>query len=380
MEIVNLKSIGGGQPLSRAVISVGGTDYQDWETVSVRLTKHGNPLNTFRFTCSEDAPTPSWSGFRIKPGVKCTITMDGELAITGWVVTRQVFYNATQHVVEIQGHGDSGMLNGAAITKTGEFKKIDIMGLATSLAKPFGVNVKSQGAPSTKIDRASIAHGESAFEVIEKFARSVQAHMKEDPDGALVLMGALAAGGGATVIEGWNILEGREVIHSTAAAGSAAGKGGSSNGSDGGYTTIAQTAASDALKATEAYRRKDIQGGSSSGFSPGYFPKVVLSEIPGFIQQLVQGRTGMEKGFDSDVQIWVTVTLLGWQRNGYVPPSGGLWRAGDPVSVYSPMLIMTGGEDLTINAVTFTQDNNTGTRATLELVNKAAEASEGAGK
>jgi prophage tail gpP-like protein len=65
-------------------------------------------------------------------------------------------------------------------------------------------------------------------------------------------------------------------------------------------------------------------------------------------------------------QITVTATVHGWER-----PSGGLWYRDQIVSVTSPMLIMK-GQPLIAKSVTFTQDDKTCTRTTLELCNANA--------
>ena len=65
---------------------------------------------------------------------------------------------------------------------------------------------------------------------------------------------------------------------------------------------------------------------------------------------------------------------------GWLRPSGGLWVRGQQVYVRSPMLIMD--QTLLLKAVSFTQDSETGTRSTLELVNilgnRAADVGPGA--
>jgi prophage tail gpP-like protein len=57
--------------------------------------------------------------------------------------------------------------------------------------------------------------------------------------------------------------------------------------------------------------------------------------------------------------------------HGWLKPSGGLWHRGQNVTVQSPMLVMN-GVPLILKSVTFSQDNSTGTRSMLELVNTKA--------
>ena len=56
---------------------------------------------------------------------------------------------------------------------------------------------------------------------------------------------------------------------------------------------------------------------------------------------------------------------------GWLQPSGGLWVPGQDVIVTSPMLVMK-GEKLKLKSVTYSQDNQQGTRVVLECCNDKA--------
>src|SRR6516164_4228806 len=111
--------------LNRAVVVIDGSEYFEWESVSVRAALFEN-TRTFRFTASEKTPAPkSWAAMRIVPGQKCQVFLDGYEAVNGEVVTRQVFYDANQHTVEIQGQGLAGrMADASVVSQTGEFNNI----------------------------------------------------------------------------------------------------------------------------------------------------------------------------------------------------------------------------------------------------------------
>src|SRR5262245_4946888 len=100
---------------------------------------------------------------------------------------------------------------------------------------------------------------------------------------------------------------------------------------------------------------------------------------------MLKQRGTMERNVSDLLQINVTIVTLGWQRNAAavgtideahaVPPAGGLWRPGDICTIDSPMLVQY-SQPLSLKAVTFSQDGNSGTRSTLELVNGAAMGNE----
>ena len=73
-------------------------------------------------------------------------------------------------------------------------------------------------------------------------------------------------------------------------------------------------------------------------------------------------------------QLQVTIVVQGWLK----PGGGGLWKPGEKVHVKSPMLIVD--EQLDLVSATFTQDNKSGTRTTLELKRPGEDDKDGQGR
>jgi prophage tail gpP-like protein len=225
---------------------------------------------------------------------------------------------------------------------------------------PFGIGVAGAAQSFMKFPKVVSQPGETYWELLERHARQVKTDMGETSTGELWLN---PMSGGGSVIEGYNILVGREVIHSLKSVG---------EGSEGGdFTSMGQRPGTDDSWGADANRVNAEQGAITTDFNKGFLAKVGLSETPAWSTNQMQDRSKFESSFADTLQIWVTCTLLTWQRSGKVPPSGGLWRPGDQVTVMSPMLVLY-GRSLKLKAVTFTQDNSTGTRSTVELVNALA--------
>lgn len=350
--------------LQRAVVIIDGMLYYEWESVYVRLEHMGKPANTFRFTCSEQEPfAESWVALRIRPGDRCVIWLDGEQAINGVVDTRQVFYDSHTHIVEIQGYGLTGILNyGGMVSKTGEWKNLKIDDITRVALKQFGLNLETIGQLSQfKFPRVSVTPGETGYEFIERHARAVNATMGENNNGDFVLAGKGAGGqSGDILLEGHNILEGREVIRASMTP-SEGGAGWSGSG----FTNLGQAPGNDDSWGADPTHQRFDKRASGNEFMNEKMPRVTLSELPGWANEMMRTRGDIEANVSDAFLIYVTIVQLGWQR-----PSGGLWRVLDEPFVKSPMLIMN--RPLIVKAVTFSQDNQTGTRATLELVNNAA--------
>jgi len=215
-----------GQPYpQRAVIDINGEIYWEWQSVNVRLEAGGNPPRMARFTCSEQEGIggSSFTALRIRPGDKCSIYLDTYLVLTGYVSTRQVYFDARQHAVEITAVGMTDVLShGSVISQTGEWKNIPFTQLVGSLIGPYGLAMKPLGDVNKQpIQRANSMPGEPVKQMIERYANAHGIITGETADGSLALWGKLPTGGGATVIQGVNILIGRETIHNQSIAAGA---------------------------------------------------------------------------------------------------------------------------------------------------------------
>jgi prophage tail gpP-like protein len=342
--------------LTRAVVVIDGMEYFEWTSVQVILRANGNPTAEFRLTVSEQEPLgDEFAAFRIKPPDKATIYLDGFKAIYGFVATRQVYYNATSHTVEIRGKGWDGRTGDMpSISQTGEFKNQNVLSIAKALAGKIGVNVKAAGnLPTFPIPRFNVQPGETVFESVEKLMRSIGGVFTSDADGNWILAGPGSGEGGNNLIEGYNIIEGRETIHSLMNVEQQQMVGQSPGNDDQSMSQVTQMLGKNSSKGAVAGL---LQAGSQARS---------LMEIPGFAEALMKQRATHESNVSDSNAIYVWITHIGWQR-----PSGGLWRPLDNAFVDSPMLIMQ--RPLQVREVTFSQDSAGGTKTELTLMNQVA--------
>jgi prophage tail gpP-like protein len=339
-------------PKEVAEITVHGMKYRDWESVTV-FDEEYHASDYFRFTCSEGKPlSKNWTAIRIRPGDHCTVMLAGQLAISGFVETRQVAYTGESHGIEIIGHNYTRALNyGAVMHDTHEIKNASYTQIANTICKPFGIQFKPIGAVSEKkFERVCMAPGETAWNVLDTLARQRGIVLGSNAQGNLTGRVQWDQTGDA-LIEGINILEGREIMTL---------KGGST-GYNYGQSQQPSTDERHGPKAAQApFSMLPGSMLASFGGPQGvYAPKKVLLEHPGDKDD-AEMRNKFEDQVSGYEQLNVDIVVQGWLR-----PSGGLWQAGQMVHVTSPMLIVD--EDLKLNKVTFTQDNKSGTRTTLSL-------------
>jgi prophage tail gpP-like protein len=345
-----------GKQTELAVLTVKGQEFRDWETIMVRHAIREQPPYRFRFTCSEAVPISSnFATMQIKPGDDCEVTLAGIKAISGKVSTRQVYYDKRRHYVEIQGATYTLDTSGSSpITKTMEHKDVTFEQLAKSLLKPFKIPFKVEGGQlsQAKFPRVSLMHGLSVFDHLDLYARSIGASFTSDAQGSFVAI-AGPGQGKDEVVEGKNILIGREIIYNPSMESAA--------------PAISQGTGSDKKSGAEVshkpYISQDMQK-LATGFH-SFMPFTIPMELPWTEKEHLKGRAQTERNWMAEDQITVFATVYGWLR-----PSGGLWDRNQMVHVKSPMLIMD--MDLRVKSVTFTQDSNEGTRTVLELCNENA--------
>jgi len=341
-------------------LTVDGRIYEDWKSVTVYLTS-SEAFNYYRFTASErvtvGAPPKVMSEVQVRPGQICTVTLGGEFAIGGYVTTRQVAYTEKAHGVEITGKGyTSATVNGGASVKGGEIVNSPFPELAKKLLTPYGLQLQVKDGINMQPFERFNCTGQHCWEAMESAARQRNIVLTPNPkDGKSFWAHTPSySEGEARLEEGVNILEGRETWSMEFGTGT--------------YLTLAQQAPTPQLwgpKVTsEPLGQFASAFASRLGVAGQFMPLVSMAEQPGK-QEGAGQRSETENTAVSGEQIKVEIVVQGW-----FAPNGKLWQPRNSVYVKSPSLIMD--RSLFLKSATFTQDDRSGTRTTLELVNENA--------
>lgn len=350
------------KPDEVAILGIDGMEYKEWESVQVRHSYYEVPNYTARFTCSEGVPiAKNLETMRIIPGQQCTVILGGQLAVTGFVYSRQVFYDSKRHFVEIQAGSDDIVASYSSIIhKSMEWKKVTADQFIRQVTSKIGLKWETIGGqlPNDLFERLSMAPSTSVMQGVEMVLRQLGNY----PLTSSVYGGMRAlvnpVGGEDTIYEGdlgWPaILEGREILYNPGVAkGRYTATQGESNDKKWATTTKSEPFKMDLAKIT-------FMGGNS--------PLATILEIPTINpDKFLGGRNSAEKSLQQVDEITVTATVQGWKR-----PSGQLWDITQKVKVKSPMLVMDGSEALIPKSITFSQDNQSGTRTTMVLCNETA--------
>lgn len=341
--------------------------FRDWTAVTVRYSVERSYMRFFQLELAEvsppGAPAPtllSEAGAggrlmqRLLPGDRASIYLGGQpVIVDGYIKVRQAAYDAKRHAVQVTGIAKSGDIGKVSVdVPAGQFRGYTLSAIANRILRPLGVGFSLVNPPagaSEPFRNVIVFPGESIGDMLSRLARQRGCWLWTDVDGS-ILGGNPPGSGSATLEEGRNILSANSYIEDPAAEF---------------VYSRSQASGSDQLwgrASAEISAKAQIPGGGAG-------KKIIsLAEEPA-TQKELQARTDHEvQAIMSDIHRDV-VDHRGWFR----PGSGTLWKLGDDATVKSPMLYPfgDGSQKLRVWGVTCAQSNESGTVASVELVNDA---------
>jgi prophage tail gpP-like protein len=322
--------------------------FKDWQSVWVQH-RWADGWALFRFTAAEFSPMPiQWSGLRFLPGDTVDIYLGGAPALlNGLIVDRQVGYDGASHAVELSGRSTSWKLVESSIDQPpGSFDGRSFVDIATQVLAPYGAAPKIIGSPNSRpFTNVQNQKGEKIWDFLENLARPRGIVLGSDYQGNFLIIGDHAFVPSGDLVEGQNILKLQCTI--------------SIRNMYGIYGVSSQSQNAD----DQAPGQANEQEAHVDGQHPDA-PKNILSPSPVPTKTLdeLQEMAHNEAKWSDGTFIEATITTTGW----FKPRTTSLWQAGDIVNVYSPMAPLN--TPMKIRNVTFTQDRQSGTLTTLDLV------------
>jgi prophage tail gpP-like protein len=333
----------------KATLSVGGGNFEDWESVWVQHT-WGDAYSLFQFTCAERDTAQVAQQF--KPMDDCTVTLAGQKAIEGYILTRQVAFDAYHHGVMLGGVNKTWSAARSSIDhKTSSFDNKDFKTIADEVLKPTGIKSKTEGTlDPTKFDFMHCAPGEPIFHFLERIGRDRKIIVTCTKDGEFLFVGeGRSSGSQGQLIEGQNILKMQCVISESAQYKK--------------YIVRGQINANDKKKYEKVARQESTADGR---LKKVYSLKIIPIEQGVYNAKELQKRADNESMWTEAQEVKATIVVQGWQPGGPSGGSGELWQAGKDVKVTSHMAMID--QILSIQQVTYTQDSQSGSLTTLVCV------------
>jgi prophage tail gpP-like protein len=256
--------------------------------------------------------------WQIKPFDSASVTIGGEIVLTGYVEAYHPGYDAGGHNVRISGRSKTcDAIDCMPDVGAGEFSGYTLDRLARTLCAPFGIDVVVQCDVGDPLPDATLDKTETAFGFLEKMARLRSVLLTDNARGNLVLTQA-GKGGKAPGA----LVEGENILAATARL--------SSNERFQQYAVLSQTP----LSYDDEDAHTQIIGKATDPGCPRYRRFAEMAENPSD-QSLAQKRALWRALHNAAVGVEADVTVQGFRQAG-----GKLWDTNLIVPVRSPMLAL----------------------------------------
>jgi prophage tail gpP-like protein len=327
-------------------INAGGTILGGW--TRIRVTRGVELLPShFDIELTERFPGQA-TQVVVEPTSTCTVSLGGDLVLTGYIDRYMPQYDKHQHRVRLLGRSKTQDIVDCSIDiiKIGWEVRANTIGQAAKiLCAPYNINVVlpdgDQELPGT-LKAVSIYPGYTGFFILEELARSVAMLIWDDANGNLVIsMGGTGGRAGSAVVEGVNA-ERVDVVFAADQRYATYYVLGQGQDQQNGHINFAATAS-------------DPNAGKLRNRL-----RVIPQEIPDPQQEFSQKRANFEANRRYGRSRLAKVLVTGW-RDG----AGALWAANKIVNVSLPTAKVS--EDRCISEVTFMRSEE-GTQTMLTLM------------
>jgi prophage tail gpP-like protein len=335
--------------VSSVSLAVNGAEYGGWKSIAIQRGIE-QIAGTFSLSVSDrwpgqDTPRP------IRPGDACTVKIDGETVITGYVDDLDLSYDANSHQIGVSGRDKTAdLVDCSAIHAPGEWRGVTLLQLAAALCQPFGIAVSAQTDLGAPFSSFALQESETAFEALERAAKMRGALLVSDGKGGMVLTQVGAQSSAVVLKLGENIL---------AASGQFSHRDRYSQ-----YLIKGQRRGTDD-DADAPHAITEVSASAADAGVRRHRPLMILAEDLGDGVTYGQ-RIAWERAVRFGKSIRSTVTVQGWRERG---PSGPLWTPNKLVHLTDHWQGVD--EDLLIVSVAFRLDEG-GQLTELELTRPEA--------
>lgn len=191
--------------MADVVLLVEGKRYAGWEEIEVSRSMRAIS-GRFSLRVSERYPGNP-TRWPVAQGAACSVFLDGQTVISGFVDSRSASFSATDHSVSVTGRDRSAdMVDSAPEIGTYELSNQTVLQIAKRLGAPFGVSFGSNIGGLEKLDRFDVQPGETAFETVSRACQMSAVLPIPQGDGSVMLERESATRTGTDLVEGENIL------------------------------------------------------------------------------------------------------------------------------------------------------------------------------
>jgi prophage tail gpP-like protein len=195
--------------VSQINLNINGAVHTGWKAVQVKLSMD-NLSGAFHLDI-----TDKWGSNtllnpvarEIKPADACTVDIEGETVITGYIDKVSPSYDSLTHGISVDGRDKAGdLVDCSIINGTGQYKGLKLEQIAQRICEPFGIPVITNIDTGKKFDTFNIEQGMTAFEAIQKMCKMRRCLAISDGKGRVLITRAGTDTASTPLLEGQNIL------------------------------------------------------------------------------------------------------------------------------------------------------------------------------
>ncbi len=198
--------------MSEIVLEVDGANYTGWTSVDISISME-TLSGVFSISMTDligDDEKPIRQSPIVKPGQTCSVKINGEKVITGFIDKVIPVITATSHTIVIQGRDKTCDLVDCSMTESiNQWKGLKIDQIIKRICAPFGIPVRINTDAGLAFETFVVEQGASCFEIIQKLCYMRQMLAISDGKGGLLLTKSGTDSALVSLLEGVNIKEGQ---------------------------------------------------------------------------------------------------------------------------------------------------------------------------
>ena len=334
------------------LLNIKGKTFSGWTEVFVEKSLF-QMTGSFGLSAVDISPENTKKLEGIAMGDECTVVIDDQIIITGYIEDISISYDSTSHDIQIGGRDKTGdLIDSSFIEPANEWKGQTIIKIIRDLCNPFAItvyvddSVTEQANSKTANDTFKANESDVIFDLILKLCKDKGILPVSYGDGTLVLTGSGVEKTNDSLELGKNIKSGN-ITYSDLDRFQTYIVKGQGKKTDSWSTAVA--AQPSGQHTDDVIRR--------------HRPTVVFLEGPGHSDLCKDrarweavNRAGLSRSIEYEIQGWVQL-------------NGDIWPLNALVSVKDSFLKIN--STLLIAALNFTRDNDSGTITRLILVDKS---------
>lgn len=182
---------------------INNTPYSGWKTIEITRSIEAI-AGQFHFSVSD----PWGSDADIQSGDRCTVKIDDDVVITGFVDNVEPGFDARSHIIEISGRDATADLwDCSAINSPGQWNNQPIEKIIRDLCAPFEIDVTVAAGVDTgaAFKKFAINQGDTVHECIMRLCKMRALLAVPDREGGLILTRAGTNPASVAIVEGENL-------------------------------------------------------------------------------------------------------------------------------------------------------------------------------